>query len=231
MEKDIENKETPAPEVEDTATQPDETKENKEEEPAKTPEESQEEAKQEMIKAQNDKIRGFIEKAQELKALGNEFFKEGNFAKAKSKYAFVFSYTKSITGGMSGDDQMLNLAMKAKQQEISEEYKIAAKELERDVNNNMAMIFLKEGNWTKVIEKTTNSINAEKNMKAYFRRGKAYAMKNDFENAYKDFEEGKKVSPDDAKLFDTEIEKTKKREKKYDQQAAKKFSGFFDKKE
>ena len=91
------------------------------------------------------------------------------------------------------------------------------------------MIFLKEKNYTKAIEKATNSINIEKNSKAYFRRGKAYALKNDYENAYKDFEEGKKINPDDEKLFDDEVLRTQQREKKYDKAASKKFAGFFDK--
>ena len=69
--------------------------------------------------------------------------------------------------------------------EITQEVKDKAKELERDVNSNMAMVFLKEENYTKAIEKATKSIALEKTSKAYFRRGKAYAMKNDFENAYK----------------------------------------------
>ena len=105
--------------------------------------------------------------------------------------------------------------------------KTTAKDLERDVNNNMAMIFLKEKNYSKVIEKATSSLDVEKNMKALFRRGKAYTMKNDFENAYKDFEDGKKFSPDDAKLFDNEIQAAKRREKKYDIKTAKQYSGLF----
>ena len=56
-------------------------------------------------------------------------------------------------------------------------------------------------------------------------------MKNDFEMAYKDFEEGKKLDPSDEKLFDEEIERTKKREKAYDKETNKKYAGFFDKQE
>jgi tetratricopeptide (TPR) repeat protein len=69
--------------------------------------------------------------------------------------------------------------------EISQEVKAQAKEIERDVNSNMAMVYLKEENYSKAIEKATKSIQTERTAKAYFRRAKAYAMKNDFENAYK----------------------------------------------
>lgn len=91
------------------------------------------------------------------------------------------------------------------------------------------MVYLKEQNWTKAIEKATNSIKTEKTAKAYYRRGKAYAMKNDFDNAYKDFEDGKKLGTEESKLFDDEVAKTKQREKQYDKAQGKKYAGFLNK--
>jgi tetratricopeptide (TPR) repeat protein len=109
------------------------------------------------------------------------------------------------------------------------ELKKVACELERDVNCNMAMVFLKEKNYTKAVEKATNSLKVEKTTKAYYRRGKAYALKNDFENAYCDFEAGKALDPAESKLFDSEIAKTKKSEKVYDRESSKKLMGFLNK--
>jgi hypothetical protein len=50
--------------------------------------------------------------AQKYKAEGNQFFKEGNLQKARSKYARVFAYTKGITGGGGENgDAMVKMAM------------------------------------------------------------------------------------------------------------------------
>jgi tetratricopeptide (TPR) repeat protein len=183
-------------------------------------------------KLQAQKFQNFIEQAQKYKDEGNEFFKAGELQKARGKYTRVFAYTKSLVGGgPDGSDAMVDMALKASSKgEIDQDLKKKARELERDVNCNMAMVYLKERNWAKAVEKATNSLNIEKTTKAYFRRGKAYAMKNDFENAYKDFEEGKKLDDSDAKLFDEEIAKTKKREKEYDKQMSKKFNFGFNSK-
>eukprot|EP00117_Sycon_ciliatum_P050716 scpid106759/ scgid35767/ len=127
-------------------------------------------------------------------------------------------------------DGMVGMAMKMNQQEdIAEDLKLKAKYLERDVNCNMSMVYLKEKEWAKAIEKATNSLDIEKTTKAYFRRGKAFAMKNDYENAYKDFEEGKKLDEDSIKLFEEEIAKVRKREKEYDRKTGQKYAGFFNK--
>lgn len=136
-----------------------------------------------------------LEKAEALKQEGNEFFKAKEYGKARSKYSRVFAYTKGIAAGQTdGGDQMTNMAINlASRGNISEELKIRATNLERDVNSNMAMVYLIEENWPKVIDKATASINIDPSPKAFFRRGKAHAMKNDFENAYKDLELGKSL--------------------------------------
>ena len=127
----------------------------------------------------------------------------------------MFPYTRSIGVRTTdnSDQGMIDMAMKASGAEVSEEDKKIVADLERDTNNNFANIFFKEENWSKVIEKSTKSIAIEKNAKGYYNRGRAYAMKNDYENAYKDFEEGKSLFSDKTKLFTDEIKKAQKREK------------------
>lgn len=208
--------------MEITATKPQKTAEEIEQENA---------AKEEIKQQQLEKLQNMIQTAQTLKQEGNVFFKDGDYKKAKAKYTRVFAYTRAfISSEPDGGEGMVNMAMKASGLgEITDEFKLIAKNLERDVNNNMAIIFLKEENWTKVVEKSTKSLKIEKNVKGYFNRGKAYAMKNDFESAYKDFEEGKKDFPDEAKIFDSEIQKTKTREKAYDKKTNEKYAGFLSK--
>jgi len=50
-------------------------------------------------------------------------------------------------------------------------------------------------------------LNVEKTSKAYFRRAQAYIMKNDFEEAYKDFEQAKELDPDSLPIIEAEIKK------------------------
>jgi len=57
-------------------------------------------------------------------------------------------------------------------------------------------VFLKEGNYQKAIQKATYSINIEKTSKAYFRRGQAHILKNDFEAAQNDFKIAKELDPE-----------------------------------
>jgi tetratricopeptide (TPR) repeat protein len=133
-----------------------------------------------------------LEQADVLKNEGNEFFKLKDYGKARSKYSRVFAYTKGIAAGQieAGDDSSDVGAKIALKGLVNEELKNRATNLERDVNNNMAMVYLYEKKWPKVIEKATASIRIDPSPKAYFRRGKAYSMKNNFEQAYKDFESG-----------------------------------------
>jgi tetratricopeptide (TPR) repeat protein len=133
-----------------------------------------------------------LEQADVLKNEGNEFFKVKDYGKARSKYGRVFAYIKGIAAGqIEGNDVSSDVGAKiALKGLVNEEIKNRATNLERDVNNNMAMVYLYEKKWPKVIEKATASIRIDPSPKAYFRRGKAYSMKNNFEQAYKDFESG-----------------------------------------
>ena len=177
----------------------------------------------------DEKTNNMLKQAQKYKEEGNVLFKEGELQKARYKYVKVFAFTKTLTGeDPESGEGMVDIALKANQKgEINTEMKNKAKEIERDVNSNMAMVFIKEKNWTKAIEKATNSLNIEKSVKGYYRRGIAHAMKNDYESAYKDFDEGKELDPDSKDLFDKEIAKTKKKEKEYDKKTSQKYAGFF----
>lgn len=164
------------------------------------------------------KINSLMNQAEKLREEGNELFEAQEYEKARGKYSKVFAFTRGITNPTaSGADSMINIAIKAAEKgHADEDIKAKARLLERDVNSNLAMVYLLEENWNKAIEKATNSLNIEKTPKSYFRRGKAYAMKNEFENAYKDFEEGKLLEDSEShKVFDDEIAKTKQKEKEY----------------
>lgn len=110
------------------------------------------------------KVEGMIDSAKQLKHEGNDFFKNGDYKKAKSKYTRLFAFTKAFSScyPYSGD-MHINKAMR--DEENKEQFEKLAEEnkgLERDANNNLAIIFLKEENWAKSIEKSTLSINIDK---------------------------------------------------------------------
>jgi hypothetical protein len=66
---------------------------------------------------------------------------------------------------------MADMALKMANQESASDMLInEAKILERDTASNMALVYLKERDYKKVLEKATYSLNIEKTSKAYFRR-------------------------------------------------------------
>jgi tetratricopeptide (TPR) repeat protein len=179
------------------------------------------------------KYQTYLDQAKEQKELGNQFFKAKDFRKARMKYARVFPYTKAIMGMSAGSkvpiaNGMAEMALKmAKEEGASPDLMYEAKALERDTASNMALVFLKEKNYKKAIEKATYSINVEKSSKAFFRRAQANILKGDFESAYLDFEESKKLDPDSEALIDAEVKKAQKAEKDYDKKEAQRMGKLF----
>ena len=87
-----------------------------------------------------------------------------NNGKARSKYARVFLFTKSIgASALEGGDQnahivsMLSQNKEGEENELSEEQKKEVVRIERDTYSNMALVFFKEKNYSKCIEKAVRS--------------------------------------------------------------------------
>lgn len=130
-------------------------------------------------------------KAEEEKQAGNKFFKGGNFKKATKKYHFALMYLKDVenpsplekmSGGGDGKPK------------VSEKELIIIKNLRSICYNNLAACLSKTGNFDKVIEYTTKTLDIEpKNVKALFRRGEALIKQEDFEKAEKDLLEVKRL--------------------------------------
>jgi tetratricopeptide (TPR) repeat protein len=59
-------------------------------------------------------------------------------------------------------------------------------ELQATTYLNMSQAFFQQKNFDKSIKKATDSLNLKKTIKAYYRRGKAYAMLGQYENAADD---------------------------------------------
>ena len=98
-----------------------------------------------------------------MKDEGNALFKAGELAKARSKYARVFLFTKSVgASALEGGDQnahivsMLSQGKPGEENELSEEEKKEVVRMERDTYSNMALVFFKEKNYSKCIEKAVS---------------------------------------------------------------------------
>ena len=202
----------------------------KEIEPVPTPAPAEEVKFTEEKQAQ---YQGYLDLAKEQKELGNQFFKAREFKKARMKYSRVFPYTKALIGGSAGSGDavsngMTEMALKmAKEEGASPDLILEARALERDTASNMALVFLKEKNFKKAIEKATYSINVEKSSKAFFRRAQANILKGDFEQAYADFEESKKLDPESEAVIEAEVKKAQRAEKEYDKKEAKRMGKMF----
>ena len=153
------------------------------------------------------KLAKALEQADEIKKEGNDHFKAEEYDFAIVKYNQVYGFTKSIFENKAvlendqNNEQLQSLIAKAKN-------------LDRDVNSNLSIVYMKKEEWDKAIEKASACLEIEHTSKAFFRRGKAYAMKGDFESALKDLEDGKTQFPSDANTYTEEIERIKELQNK-----------------
>lgn len=72
-----------------------------------------------------------------------------------------------------------------------------AKEVNAATYLNMSICFFLMQNYNKAIEKATDSLANKKTIKGFYRRGKAYAMKLDYEKAIKDMEDAVRMDVND----------------------------------
>ncbi|KAI1310275.1 Peptidyl-prolyl cis-trans isomerase D [Mortierella claussenii] len=147
--------------------------------------------------------------AQDLKNLGNSFFKTGDYSKALNKYQKAIRYLSEKP--VFDDDDAPEL--------IKEFYAVKI-----PCYLNRGFCALKLGrtelaikDMTVVLEMDPQFSTDADRTKAYFRRGSAYLKTNDLENAKLNLEQAKKLSPKDTGVLrELEVVQTKlaaKREK------------------
>ena len=69
----------------------------------------------------------------------------------------------------------------------------------------MSQAFFQQKNFDKSIKKATDSLNLKKTIKAYYRRGKAYAMLEKYENAADDMKKAVLMDTSDPNEIQTEM--------------------------
>mmetsp|Transcript_11027 Transcript_11027/g.12123 ORF Transcript_11027/g.12123 Transcript_11027/m.12123 type:complete len:236 (-) Transcript_11027:48-755(-) len=118
-----------------------------------------------------------LQKANDLKAEGNEFFKKKAYKDALFRYNQVFLYLRGL-------------------QTYTDEQKEQVKQLTIGTSNNMAACYIIEKKWEKVIVKTDAVLKLDpENNKAIYRRGKAWNEIGDLDKAKADIVRAYKKNP------------------------------------
>ena len=117
--------------------------------------------------------------ADAIRVLGNEKFKAGEYSKAIAKYEKALRYIDH--GGFAGEDKVQAATISC--------------------NLNAAQCFLKLGKGDEAKSKCSKVLDLDaSNIKARFRRGCAYLLMNDPDNAEADLNKAAEQDPDDAAI-------------------------------
>ncbi|CAO1629657.1 unnamed protein product [Sympodiomycopsis kandeliae] len=137
-----------------------------------------------------NKLTAQLAKAQEYKAQGNKLYAEGDRQGAKQAWHFTLLHSSGINalanqyGGQNSQEEI------ATAQSIT----VAA-------HNNLASCYMAEEKWDKVVVSANKVISLdEKNVKAYYRRAKAWLKLNHIQRAADDLDKAMEISPDDPSV-------------------------------
>ncbi|PRP79226.1 hypothetical protein PROFUN_12764 [Planoprotostelium fungivorum] len=123
-----------------------------------------------------------IAKAQSFKEEGNKFVKSGETPKAFFQYHQALMYINGINGSSDEEKQQIN-------------------SIKLPIQNNLAMLYVKQEKWEKAIKACTEALQIDKdNVKALFRRGKSRVALGDIDNAEIDLKRAAELDPADKAI-------------------------------
>lgn len=158
----------------------------------------------------SSKIAEKIEKANKEKEEGNHFFKQGQNQEALKHYHQGLLNINGLVGLDQKETSQVN-------------------EIKVTICNNMAAVYLKQRKHEKAITYCNKVLEIDKrNVKAIFRRGKAYLEKDDVERAQEDLKEAEKINPEDSSIK-KELALLKKKSAEQDKKQQKFYSNMFSK--
>lgn len=154
--------------------------------------------------------------AEQLKGIGNDAFKKGQFATAMAKYEKGLRYAKEYMETNEKDPEDLA-------QRLSD--------LRFSLNNNSALMAIKLSENDAAIKFASDALSVrgaseENKAKAYYRRALAKAARKDEDGALEDLEEAEKLAPGDAAVK-KELASVKKKAAERRQKEKAAYSKFF----
>jgi peptidyl-prolyl isomerase D len=158
----------------------------------------------------------YAKAAEELKRIGNEAFKKGQFVTALAKYEKGLRYAKEYMETNENDPKDL-------QQRLTD--------LRFSLNNNSALMAIKLDDNEAAIKFASDALavrgaSEENKAKAYYRRALAKAGKKDEDGALEDLEAAEKLAPGDAAIK-KELAAVKKKAADRREKEKKAYSKFF----
>ncbi|XP_072440359.1 peptidyl-prolyl cis-trans isomerase D [Chiloscyllium punctatum] len=146
-----------------------------------------------------DKI---IQIAEDLKTLGNNFFKSQNWTMADKKYTKALRYAATLRDEIDDEESTEKLE--------------SIKNLESillSCNLNIAACKLKLSDWDAAIESCDEALEInQSNTKALYRRAQAWQAKKDYDQALDDLKKAQDITPED-KAISNEILRVKQKKK------------------
>jgi peptidyl-prolyl isomerase D len=175
-------------------------------------------------------IAGKITTATTLKSEGNAFVQQHEYAKAIGRYTKVFAYINGLDISQNPQlSSMLNLTNhEIKSNAITKEESQQISALTISTNSNLALCYMHQMEWQKVIKCATNAIKLDAtNAKLYYRRGSAYLHTNAIDNAVEDLETALKLAPTDTAIR-AELQKAKQKLIVVEQKMRNQYKGMFE---
>ncbi|GCC34061.1 hypothetical protein chiPu_0012534 [Chiloscyllium punctatum] len=154
------------------------------------------------FKLMQDKIDKIIQIAEDLKTLGNNFFKSQNWTMADKKYTKALRYAATLRDEIDDEESTEKLE--------------SIKNLESillSCNLNIAACKLKLSDWDAAIESCDEALEMnQSNTKALYRRAQAWQAKKDYDQALDDLKKAQDITPED-KAISNEILRVKQKKK------------------
>jgi len=164
-----------------------------------------------VAKTQNhEQLEQKFAKAVVEKEEGNKFFKEGDSKKAAFHYHSALNYVNGLVSLSPEESKKVN-------------------EIKVSCNNNLAAVLIKDGKFERSVQCCNKVLEIEgNNVKALFRRGKAYLGKENLDKAEEDLKRALELDPTD-KAIPKELSTLKTKSKKQEEKAKKFYSNMFQK--
>jgi tetratricopeptide (TPR) repeat protein len=175
-------------------------------------------------------LQGKVQACFYFKAKGNDWFKQKEYQKAISTYNKAILYLKAVLPGDNAEVNQFAAMSKQMQDGIEkdEAKQQELKELQVTCLLNQAQCFFQLKRWEKVVEKASLSITLKVQVKALFRRAKAYEQLGNLDKAIEDYYACMKADPSDQNDIQKELAKAKARQKQKDQKDEQKMKGFLE---